>query len=348
MTLFRRNKIYHWQVHRNGKTIRRSTHETDNRRAQVVAKQFLEELRLRKELSSSLPPVTLSEAILSEVERIEADVNPRRAERVRQYLLNFEAWVGRDVALESLAPDTLTQYQRFRITSAARSTVQAEIRAIMRMLRGKPHNVEKPPSTGQGKTTPNRAFTVDELKRIFRVVTGWMRDLCLILLTTGARPAEIVPSLRSEHIALLKTEVDYAAGTITIRTAKQRAGERGEPRVVQVPPATLDACKRQSQDTLGVHVFTAGSRNLAREFRAMLRHAGVSRIDALERKATLHSFRHTYATLAAQIVGMNPHVLQAALGHKTSAMTAKYCHPTAPAIVLDLGFLKETGTEDGR
>ena len=348
MTLIRRNKIWHWQTRVDGKTIRRSTHESDKRSAQRKAQTFRAELLLRKRLSSNSPPATLAETILAEVARVEADVGTRQAERVRICLLNFEEWIGEKIALEALPADTLTRYQRHRLATASRATVQKEIHAIGRMLRGKTHNVEKPPALGRGRFAPNRAFTEAEVQAIFARATGWMRDLCLVLATTGARPAEIIPSYRSNHIALLKTEVDYEAQTITLRTAKQKAGQTpAAPRTVKVPQETLDACKRQTADTLGVHVFAPGNANLARQFKALLRRAGVPRIDALGRKATLHSWRHTYATRIAQIVGQNPFLLQRALGHSQIGTTAQYCHPTAPAIVLNSGGVSTNHDTEG-
>jgi len=339
MVLFKRNLVWHWQCRDQGRTIRKTTGQSDKREAQKVARQFQEEHLLRKKLSSnSQPSPQLSEAILREINRVELDIGVRQSQRVQNCLLNFRKWVGQDIALEALPADTLTRYQRHRLATASRATVQKEIHAIGRMLRGKTHNVEKPPALGRGRFAPNRAFTEAEVQAIFARATGWMRDLCLVLATTGARPAEIIPSYRSNHIALLKTEVDYEAQTITLRTAKQKAGQApASPRTVKVPQETLDACKRQAADTLGVHVFAPGNANLARQFKALLRRAGVPRIDALEQKATLHSWRHTYATRIAQIVGQNPFLLQRALGHSQIGTTAQYCHPTAPAIVLNSG-----------
>ena len=41
--------------------------------------------------------------------------------------------------------------------------------------------------------------------------------------------------------------------------------------------------------------------NLNRHFRRILKAAGIPRIDRLGRKLTAHSFRHTYATLMADM-----------------------------------------------
>lgn len=54
---------------------------------------------------------------------------------------------------------------------------------------------------------------------------------------------------------------------------------------------------------------------------------------------TAHSFRHTYATLAAQMVGNNLFLVKQILGHTQISTTDRYCHPIAPAIVINLAAL---------
>ena len=50
-------------------------------------------------------------------------------------------------------------------------------------------------------------------------------------------------------------------------------------------------------------------------------------------------FRHTYATLMAQAVGMNPFILKAVLGHEQISTTDRCCHSTAPLLTLEMPSL---------
>jgi hypothetical protein len=75
----------------------------------------------------------------------------------------------------------------------------------------------------------------------------------------------------------------------------------------------------------------------------VLKAARIEKHDALGRKATLHSFRHTYATLAAEAVGHNPFLVQKMLGHKHSGTTAQYCHPECPSVFPVADLLKDLG-----
>jgi len=351
--LTKRNKVWHYQTKIRGRTFKRSTGQTDKAKALRMVPEFERQARLRRELSAASPSSSLFQAIADETQRIEMDIGPRQAKRTSYGLMNFAKFV-RDLPLERLPADILAQFQRHRIATAARSTVQKEVRSIQRLLRGRRHSVQKPPSLTLGAVHPNRAFTDAELHVVFQAASKRYRDLYLVLLTTGARLAEIVPSSRSAHVPLLKCEVDYDAGAVTIRTAKMKPGAApAEPRLVHVPRETLDALRREAAQSFGPRVFRPLNKP-ARDFQGCLRRAGIPKMDPLGRKLTLHSFRHTYATLAAVAVGQNQFLLQRILGHRQISTTAQYCHPTAPKTVVNLGFLadrpsqgSQTGSQGG-
>ena len=86
---------------------------------------------------------------------------------------------------------------------------------------------------------------------------------------------------------------------------------------------------------------------LAKPFNAILKRAGIERIDPLGQKLTAHSFRHTYATMMAEAVGNNPFILKKILGHTQISTTEQYCHNAAPAVVIDISpFLKAKPTDE--
>lgn len=51
----------------------------------------------------------------------------------------------------------------------------------------------------------------------------------------GARPAEVIPSSRSQHRPVLKTEVDLVDRRVLIRSAKSRLPGESRPRLLPVP-----------------------------------------------------------------------------------------------------------------
>jgi len=205
----------------------------------------------------------------------------------------------------------LEDFQRHRLKTVALATAHKDLNFILRMLRENGIHLPKPASKA-GRETEVRAFTREELVLLFNHVTDHYRPSYATLLVTGARPAELIPSLRSTHKPLLKTEVDFEAGVVHLRQAKGRSGKRVRCRPpIPIPRDVLGLLREQIARTPEFYpfVFTV-AHDAARDFNATLRRAGIPKVDAAGRKLVLHSFRHTYATLMAAQVHNNPHFLK--------------------------------------
>lgn len=337
-------KVWTYQCRVNGLKWSRSTGETDKRKA--LAK--VPELEALAELHRKRPERSLrfSKAMVAEVNRLEIDVSAQCAERIHYALKRFMEWLGRDIQLEKIDTPLLEQFQRSRLQKAAVSTVNRELYAVITLLRQHGFRVHKP-GHKPGRKTEQRAFTEDELKRFFEACTGEThKTLFLLLLTTGARPAKVIPSERSSHVALLKKEVNLTENTVTIRTAKMKLGQRCRERVIRIPEALTELLERQMQQTSSIHVFAANG-SLSNLFDRIIERAKIPKKDELGRKLTSHSFRHTYATLQAQAVAFNPFLLKEIMGHSQLSTTDRYCHPRSNAMVIDVASLAGMGVWDG-
>jgi len=334
-------KKWYVQFQLRGRTLCRSTGETDKRKAQAK----IAEVRRLVELESVRPSDTpnLHESIVREVSRVEFDLGERQAERVDCYLTRFSEWVESDIPLTKIDKSMLHNFQRHRLEKAAVETVRHEVCAIRRLLRENGILVPAPPP-GRGRKTPNRAFTPDELNRLFAVTTPRYLAIYSTLLCTGARLAELVPSRRSYHKPLLKSEVDRDAGILQIRTAKCKPGETPMVRKVRIPEDTLDLLLAEMDIAPGPYAFRPLHKT-ARDFNACLKRAKIPKVDDLGRKATLHSFRHTYASQAALAVGGNVWLLPKMLGHKRVETSAHYCDPTPPEFTIALPIRTEDRTD---
>jgi len=331
-------KKWYVQFQLRGRTLCRSTGEADKRKAQA---KIAEVRRLAKlENAPHAPSPNLHEAIVVEVSRIEFDVGPGRAGRVHHYLLRFAEWVEKDIPLAQIDRKMLHNYQRQRLGNASGETTLAEISSIRRLLRENGFQVPAPPSA-RGRKTPNRAFDDAELQRLFAHTTPRYSALYATLLCTGARLAELVPSPRSNHKPLLKSEVDPESGVLAIRTAKCKPGEVSLVRKVRIPEDALALLLEEMALAPGPYAFRPLNKP-ARDFDACIGRAKIPKVDELGRKATLHSFRHTYASRAALAVGGNVWLLPKMLGHKRMETSAHYCDPTAPEFMV----LLPTRTED--
>jgi integrase len=331
--------IYRTMV--NGKTWERSTGEIDRKKAEMKVSK----LRRLAELHRQQPAdsLNLDQAIVLEVQRVETDVSELQAQRVSYALMNFREWAG-NIHLERISPDLIEQYQRERLQVAARSTVAKELDYLARLLRKNKISIPKP-SAKPGRETELRELSTQELESFFKHCPKDLRSLFLLMLVTGARPAELVPSNRSHHVALLKKEVNLEDHEVTIRSSKVLPGKKGEVRTMGIPAELAEMLKATADSTAGPHVFP-DLKNPCRYFNRIIKDAGIAKKDELGRMVTAHSFRHTFATMTAQTIGGNQFLLQRLLGHKDIKTSARYCHLKATAKVIAITPYLQTGTED--
>jgi integrase len=340
MTLIKRNKVWYYQTKINGKTWRRSTGQADRRDAEKQAREFQGQVQLLR--GSSSPSQSLHQAMADEVSRLEVYVSAGEAQRAVETFRVFAKYLGKDVPLSRITTEVLERFQCERLKSRALETVKKDFHFIYHMLKTADHVIAKPMTPRRGRVNRNRHFLADEVTRILQHTPLHDRTLYLVLLTTGARLAELLPSNRSAHRPLLKTEVDRDAGMVTIRSAKCQPGSTPEIRRAKLPAEIMDLIRTESESHGGPYVFLPRI-NPWRAFDRVLKAARIEKHDALGRKATLHSFRHTYATLAAEAVGHNPFLVQKMLGHKYSGTTAQYCHPECPSVFPVADLLEDLG-----
>ena len=335
--------VWIFQTKVNGKTFSRSTGERDKRKAmkKVPALQKLAETYRAEPESVKM----LSDAITREIHRIKEEGSEQQAERAKYGFQSFNDFAG-NVRIEKINMRLLERFQVKRLKKASKSTVDRELHLVGRLLKQNGFTIEKP-SAKRGKATMQRAFTDKELNRFFHVCPDRLFTLYYTMLVSGARLAELVPSKRSNHIALLKSEVDFDQKIIRLRTAKQKLNASTAPtvpRIIKIPELLEHFLKMRIAETEGKFVFKP-LKISSRDFDVILRRARIEKLDALGAKLTAHSFRHTYATLVATQVGNNPFMLKAALGHKQIQTTERYCHPKAPAIEVDFLTKRKTKTE---
>lgn len=366
--LIKRGKIWHYQVYVPGRGLwKRTTGKANYREAEAEARK----LHAQALLLSGSPEesLTLSKAIVREVDRISQSISEARAWRVGVCLENFIRWSG-DIQIEKITTEMLARYQAYRAscmkkinvgigekkrrveaksgTRIATSTTVLEVQYVIRMLRENCLLVQKPTLPRDRQKRPGRPFTKDELKRFFTACNAYPTEnpgryapLFLLLLCTGARPAELVPSHRSGHTALLKREIDYDTGTVTIRSAKVRLGGRVKITRIQVPPEVLERVQTVAKGNPGAHVFSPMTLHCV--FNRILAKAKISPVDELGEKLTAHSFRHTFGTMLAE-QGANAFVIQNALRHADLKMTSRYVERATMATEINVSeFLNQEG-----
>lgn len=335
-------RVWYYRCKVNGKAWERSTGQTDKRKAEreVPNLEALAELH-RKQPSDCLK---LKKAIVREVERVELELGERRASRVGCSLENFFKYAGSDMPLERIGKKMLRDFQLKRNQDVAKDTVDRELCDVCRMLRENGFMIEKPKPLA-GKVNEVREFTRDELKAFFEHCPDEFFTLFMFMLSTGARPSDIVYSPRSNHVPLLKSEVDLSAKVVTIRQSKGLPGrKKPQPIVRTLPDDLIKPLKQHIKQTRGQYVFPE-IKNLARVFNDILSEAKIEKRDALNRKLVAHSFRHTYGTIASESLGGNQFALKAILGHSQISTTARYVHMKPTPVVIPISDLIGGGVE---
>lgn len=190
-----------------------------------------------------------------------------------------------------------------------------------------------------GPACARRELSLGEVERLLAAAAGFGREwrtLFFVAAYTGMRLGDCC-RLRWES-------VDLAASAIRVVPQKTRRSRAGRPVVIPLHPALasilgeMRAVHRSGYVMDAVaHDFEtrrwAVSRTLARIFAG----AGIGTsvlLEGRERRtplATFHSLRHTFVSVAVN-AGVPLAVVQAIVGHASSAMTRHYYHPSEEAL----------------
>lgn len=377
-------ETWHYQYYeprpdgRKGVKRRRTTGETDYNLALAAARRIHSEIALLKDSHSDSR--LLDAAAIREIRWTSENSSGERTWRVTYCLENFVKFAG-NISIDDITTDMLARYQRYRVkqpkminkkkngkwvrepakdgTPTATATINLEIGYVIRMLK---HNgiltVHRPPALPVNEEHRGRPFKAEELVKFFEACDrfpqndpGRYKPLFLLMLCTGARPAELIPTYqkklseeerRKRHKPLLKSEVNYEHGIVNLRSCKKKPGvKRNDATPYRVVPFVLDLVKKVAEQTPGPHVFSKFP--IKNYFDRILKLAGLDKVDELGEKLTAHSFRHTYGTIQAE-AGVEAFVLQNLMRHKDPRMTARYTQRALkgaavinPLILLDSG-----------
>jgi len=278
-----------------------------------------------------------------EIQKIETEVSSLQAERIGNSFNQFLKWLGEDIQISKIDTNMISTYQRYRLQKVSRDTVDKDTNFILRMLKNNDIHIQRPKAKA-GKKTEIKAFNKNELIAFFNhCYNPILRCLFLTMLSTGARPTELIPSRRSTHIPLLKEEIDFDKGEITIRSAKVLPGHQGKIRKIRVSRELIKLLKRRIESNQGDYVFPYMF--ISREFNQILKDAKIPQFDNLGRKLIAHSFRHTYASFIAEETGGDQFILKELLGHTQIKTTERYVHTRTESKIYDIGYLQKKRKE---
>lgn len=307
---------------------------------------------LRADLERGLAPVmagTTAAYLAGWVERGKQDVRPstwrQREQVVRTHLIPA---LGA-IALEKLTPSDVERMTGGLIASGRSPRTASHARIILRraladaLRDGLVHRnaaaLARAPRVPRRTIEPGRDYLeADQLRRLLAVATEYrIGALVTVAATTGLRQGEL--------LGLGWADIDFGAGTLTVRRSLARAWEGGyrlaEPktaksrRTIHMPAAALEALRREQreqeasriaartawQDVDGLVFTDALGRPLradtvSKAWHALLVAAGLPRVP-------FHGLRHSAAT-ALITLGVPLRVVSDLLGHAGIVITADY------------------------
>jgi len=160
-----------------------------------------------------------------------------------------------------------------------------------------------------------RFFDVDEMKPIFDDCDAeWVRDIYFGLLLTGMRIGELVN--------LEWDDVDFETQRIVIRAKTFWKPKGNEERSIPLHGAFYELLRCKERKSNWVFTKADGTKvnihSLEARFKNQMKRLGIQ-------NATLHTWRHTFASHLAMLTG-NLRAVQILLGHKSGRTTEIYSH----------------------
>lgn len=325
-----------------GKRVRRAYYGRSRREVQEKLQRAL------REVQDGVQPGTRRDTVggylASWLEAVEPSVRHSTFRRYRQIVTHqLTPQIGR-TPLSQLTPADVEAMLRRLAADGLSSRSVHHVRAVLRtaLARAARHGLvarnaaalAEPPHVERREV---RALDPAEVRRFLSALEGHpLRCLFTVALATGLRKGEL--------LGLRWSDIDLAAGTLTVRRSLQRI--EGKFRVVEPKTAksrrtvplpgvavTALAEHRQAQASapvVGAYVFTTADgqpfhgTTVWRALQSVLEAAGLPSMP-------FHALRHTAASLLLA-EGVHPRVVMELLGHSTIALTMNTYSHVIPAL----------------
>ena len=327
--IYRRNRVWYLDCVVDGKRVRHSLGTGSKKMAQEALKAFegqriLQSVGVLPADRSQTPIRQWAEHCLAVWE---AERGPRTLETYRISMRHFERFLDDHpelVDLSDIRPSHLDAYKTWRRKEVAAATVNGDLTVIGRMLQMavEDDRIEKNPKAKVKalKTVqkPPEFLSKEQVEALLRPDTPY-RDEWATFVYTGMR--------RNELLFLEWDDVDFKAGTVTVRSHEGFDPKSGKSRTIPLHQDLRKILRARPRDDERVFPeWRSRSRNqLLREFRkALALHPDVF---PDPERYTVHHLRHTFAShLVMSGAGLD--VVRDLLGHSSVQTTEIYAHLT--------------------
>ena len=279
-------------------------------------------------------PIATAIELFSEHIRIHSPAKPRTFERYREVLRHFERILRKKKSIEAVTRSDIDDYKIARSRESvgddrrlvSPATINFEVNVFKTffyyMIREHAVQMENPcarskPLRAEKERLKRRppVYTQDELDKLFAECDETERAIFATLLLTGIRKDELV------HLAW--DDVDLKHTLLRVTAKEGFAPKDYEEREIPIPPDLVKILKSSPRNSTWLFPSRNGNQlgrnEMLRRLKEVAERAGV-------KHATLHKFRHTYATRLLE-QGADIVTVQHLLGHSDLDTTRKYALP---------------------
>lgn len=231
------------------------------------------------------------------------------------------------LVLAAITPLTVKEYRDERLETVKGDTVRKEVSLLGRILklaqrewdiylpRGNPVDSISMPPKGKGRDRRLQTNEENELLKAAKEYGGFIEDIIILALETGARRGEIA-NLHWENINFTK------------RTAILRDTKNTDDREVPLSNKAVEVIKRQPRHINGL-VFPIRGDSITKAFGRVCKNAKLEdlRFHDLRHEATSRFFEKGFETMEVSAI----------TGHKDLAMLKRYTHLKAEDLAKRLG-----------
>jgi len=332
LTVYKRGKVYWFELVFEGRRYRKSTKERNKVKAEGIAAKFRTALAERRVGIVERKPAPTFEAAMkaflefSRQEHVEHPNTYRRYETSSKPLLRFLKFKGKPV--DQITAAVVIDYKSWRARQDSKRTKKpvtprtincelACLKAVFFHLRKDYKYLENPVCEVELLDEHNeqgRILTFQEQRSYLDVASDTLKDIATLMLETGMRPEEVC-RIRKVNVQLESSPHVY------IPFGKTKAARRRVP----LNSAAIAILKPRMESVKGEYLFP--HRKDANRPRLKVNDAHTT---ALKKSKLpyfrLYDCRHTWATRAVQN-GMDLATLAAILGHSKLNMVMRYAHP---------------------
>jgi len=219
--------------------------------------------------------------------------------------------------LSKITPKHIEDYKKARLEKVMASTVNRELTTLKHMftIAEKFRKFDGKNPVKEVKPLPEiqyvmRILNKEEIERLVKVSSGYLRSMIIIALNTAMRKGEI--------LNLKWNDIDFVEDYIYIKESKSNV-----MRKVPMNSVVREALKSIKRE--GDFVFC--NPKTGNRFRDFYRSWKSAREDAGIPDLRFHDLRHSAATLMV-MGGIDLVTVKDILGHSNIQMTVKYAHPT--------------------